>query len=275
MLTTDRARPARRCDGHRPLVAAHRRAERRGGHGVVAAGHGDRRARLVTARGRCAAARGHRRRGDPQCAARPARQSGRRGRRCPPTPSRCCAASRPNTTNCATRSRCCVTPPTGWPPAPTRGTGIVDPRARLPHRPDPAARTRRGNPALSGVGPPAGQRRSHRHHEPHPRRDPAACRSDRHPPRTRPGGRRDAARPGRRPAGMPVRPATRCCGCTSCRKKRTTSPSPRTNRPSRNTPTSKTTRHRDNRLTHRQRSRRRGLGADSHTSCRPKSVHRR
>ena len=38
---------------------------------------------------------------------------------CPPTRSRCCAASPPNTTNCATPSDCCATAPIGWPLAPT------------------------------------------------------------------------------------------------------------------------------------------------------------
>ena len=43
------------------------------GMSLSLAGDGDRRAGLVAAGGGCAAARGHRRRGDPQCAARPAR----------------------------------------------------------------------------------------------------------------------------------------------------------------------------------------------------------
>ena len=107
---------ARRRDGHRPLVAAHRRAERRRRHGPVAGRDGRRRARMAAARRGRAAAGGHRRRRDPQRAARPARQSGRRGRPARSKPNGCCGASTPNTTNCATPSDCCGKPPTTWPP---------------------------------------------------------------------------------------------------------------------------------------------------------------
>ena len=72
------------------------------GMGLSLAAMADRRAGLVAAGRGCAAAGGHRRRRDPQRAARPARQSRRRGGRCPRRPNRCCGTSPPNTTNCAT-----------------------------------------------------------------------------------------------------------------------------------------------------------------------------
>ena len=112
------------------------------GMSVVADGHGDRRAGLAAARGGRAAAGGHRRRGDPQRAARTARQPGRRGRTVRRTPKqllRRFAAEHDelrDTLGAAARRR----RPSGRRRRPS-GAGGVGRAHSVPHRADPAART--------------------------------------------------------------------------------------------------------------------------------------
>ena len=118
------------------------------------------------------------------------------------------------------------------------GLGVIDACARLPDRADPAPRTCRGDTALPGTGPPARQRRSHGHHEQDPCRDPAIVRSDRHTSE-RSLRRATEYSPTRSTTCSHVcMGSTRCCGCISCRRRRTTSRSPRTKqRTRRNTAT--------------------------------------
>ena len=98
-------------------------------------------------------------------------------------------------------------------------------------------------------------------------------RSDRQTSRVGSSRRRDPARPDRRSAGLPVRSVRRCCTCTSCRKKRTTSPSQRTS-PRRPKPP-------EHGAQIYSRCQRRGVSADdvgakitSAAACSPHSNHR-
>ena len=150
------------------------------------------------------------------------------GSNCPPRPNRCCAVSPAEHDELretigllrdAADRLAAGADPAALESLTARNSFLTDGfcRTNAPRKPSSIPRW-----------PPARKRRSHGHHEPHPRRNPTARRRS----------ARTSLWPSRPEPSSPTRSktcslvftgCTRCCGCTSFRRKRTISPSQRTN----------------------------------------------